>query len=529
MRCPALRFGLAGLYRLCIYVHVDALSKYTGTHVITVSFHALSAKHANFAIRQYKSSHSLVSSQSIGFRHRRNPSCKLTEGESQEDVNGVLWFLRLKFRFSDNLALHGDMDEQLEDFVADCSDDASEVDSCYEFDAARFFDFTRPESPSEAHEADRWFDYSGNYSPSPFILKLKWREDIRVETTNSSLCSNDGESMISSGGNLDSDMDSEGGVSYDNKNGPKSCNDMAYGIPKMKRNSMAMSSKIRSSTFMKPTASHLAKLNGASEVYSCQFSGRCQRPLTKMDGRSSRSPHEVGSCATKRQKLENGYLSKVARLKHQSLLLHKLSKQVRQFDASTFSSKSKVTIPRGPHLETAQRAQKHRSRSSSDSGEHAKSVAPTLKSRPLNRKILKVPPPLQKKNRARSPLSQVNCQVFHSKTSERAKQHSSTNAVNIQNPESISENGTKDVGRQEKYEMRKRVQACRPLVKRDLKLPNDNRASYSPPIELFNKLSLKSEFEGDVISHPRPPQRSKGSKENLPASFNPGLKKSGRT
>ncbi|KAL7003217.1 hypothetical protein U1Q18_004375, partial [Sarracenia purpurea var. burkii] len=53
----------------------------------------------------------------------------------------------------------------MEDFVADYLD-FSEVDYDYEFDADRFFDFTRPESSSETEEAERWFESAGNYPPS---------------------------------------------------------------------------------------------------------------------------------------------------------------------------------------------------------------------------------------------------------------------------------------------------------------------------------------------------------------------------
>lgn len=57
------------------------------------------------------------------------------------------------------------MDEEMEDFIGDCSSPI-EIDLDYEFDAAQFFDFTRPESISEAQEAERWFESASSYPPS---------------------------------------------------------------------------------------------------------------------------------------------------------------------------------------------------------------------------------------------------------------------------------------------------------------------------------------------------------------------------
>ena len=43
---------------------------------------------------------------------------------------------------------------------------AHEIDLDYEFDAARFFDFTRPETPAEAQRAELWFENAPSYPPS---------------------------------------------------------------------------------------------------------------------------------------------------------------------------------------------------------------------------------------------------------------------------------------------------------------------------------------------------------------------------
>lgn len=48
--------------------------------------------------------------------------------------------------------------------------DVREVDLNYEFDAARFFDFTREESPVEAREAELWFESAPSYPSSRQFL-----------------------------------------------------------------------------------------------------------------------------------------------------------------------------------------------------------------------------------------------------------------------------------------------------------------------------------------------------------------------
>lgn len=57
----------------------------------------------------------------------------------------------------------------MEDFI-EVDFVASEIDLDYEFDAARFFDFTRPESISETDEAEHWFESAGSYPPSRKLL-----------------------------------------------------------------------------------------------------------------------------------------------------------------------------------------------------------------------------------------------------------------------------------------------------------------------------------------------------------------------
>lgn len=58
-----------------------------------------------------------------------------------------------------------EMDEEMEDIVM-FTFTAVEIDLDYEFDAARYFDFSREESLAEAREAELWFKSKGSYPPS---------------------------------------------------------------------------------------------------------------------------------------------------------------------------------------------------------------------------------------------------------------------------------------------------------------------------------------------------------------------------
>lgn len=49
---------------------------------------------------------------------------------------------------------------------------AHEVDIDYEFDAARFFDFSREETPVEARRAELWFESAKTYPPSRKPLSI---------------------------------------------------------------------------------------------------------------------------------------------------------------------------------------------------------------------------------------------------------------------------------------------------------------------------------------------------------------------
>ncbi|KAE8724016.1 ERECTA-like 1 [Hibiscus syriacus] len=247
----------------------------------------------------------------------------------------------------------------------------------YEFDAPRCFDFSSPETDWEAKEAELWFNSAESYPPSPFVIKLKWRCDINE----------DGEF-------------SNGSIECDEYSG-EACNGCCGGTQVAKTDSRAKATPSKSSTFMKPTASYLAKQNQSRMGLSNQFQNRLHKSADRFNKSGS-----FNEDATKRQKLEVGYLRKVAHLKHQSKFEHKEPKTVKSLDG--IPTKPKATIPREPELQTARRAQRNRSKNQAESDESAKSKVHSFKALPLNKKILEAPSlPLPKKSLPEPPKFQI--------------------------------------------------------------------------------------------------------------------------
>ncbi|GMI71554.1 TPX2-LIKE PROTEIN 3 [Hibiscus trionum] len=386
-------------------------------------------------------------------------------------------------------------------------EESTEAGKCfdldYEFDAPQCYDFSCLETDSEAKEAQLWFDSAGSYPPSPFVIKLKWRYDI----------SGDGEYGNSS-------------TKCDEYN---ACNRSSDGNMGAKTDSRIKASPSKSSRLMKPTASYLAKQNQSKMAPSNQFQKRLQKIADRFN--KSRSFNEDD--ATKRQKLEVGYLCKVAHLKHQSKFVHKEPKTVRSFDG--IQTKPKVTVPREPELQTARRAQRNRSKDKAESDENAKSKVHLFKARPLNKKILEAPSlPLPKKSLPQPP----EFQVFHLRTSERAKQHASNNAMKVAVYVSTSRNENthlrsfKSINslKEEKHEAVYKSKACAPNKKvTSIKgengvLQNMNQTTATTrlpdelPTELLNKLSLSSELRSGEKSQEKI-AISKGLKENEPGTL----------
>ncbi|KAA3460194.1 protein TPX2-like isoform X1 [Gossypium australe] len=460
-----------------------------------------------------------------------------------------------------------------------------EIDLNYEFDAARFFDFTREESPVEAREAELWFESAPSYPPSPFVTKLVIREESLLENvTTSSKCDedtstlheSDPENMMALGFSAVCTINkgnegTKGGISAHiqkilqnalNKPFQLTSGLTTYNhLPsdKLKTRSKSVKPVPRSSTLMKPTASQLAKQNQPTQVATFQ-------KLHVLNGnRSLGSSSVVESQAAKRQKLEGGLLHKVEEVKQQTTLVHKAPKKDGTKDRNAINTKLRLTIPREPELETAHRAQRIRPKNDTEE-EHVTSVTHRFKARPLNRKILEAPSlPLPKKSVPKLP----EFQEFHLKTQKRAVHLSSalssssthTNAGDkgFEKPCTISANGNEtrearrpsfmDATSQDVCDKKYNFKA-RPLnrkifsskgdigvfrnIKRETTVPmefnfhTEKRVPQNPPIELFSKLSLTAELQpsnGSQMTFSRPTFTSTkvilGSKENRLTSFQP--------
>lgn len=472
------------------------------------------------------------------------------------------------------------MDEEME---VEPVFEVREVDIDYEFEAAMYFDLSRAETQAEASEAELWFDSAKEYPPSPFVTKLVTREDIMLENVNTSPKPKDVESNLDSDGGTGRDfctldvnnkeyegMDRGIFTKLQSGNLQKFLNQpfvlttgMAFyshtstGTLKAKAKSAVKPFFPRSSTLMKPTASQLAKQNRPVQVSGSRF----QMQLVQNNERSLHSSSGAESQAVKRQKLEGGHLRKVTATNQEANLVHKPSKKDETVDKSSVHGRMKITIPREPELETANRAQRIRPKNSTER-EDVKPAARRFKARPLNRKILEAPSlSLPKKSTPKLP----EFQEFRLKTLERAIQHTSSlssSSLNCNNSDKgldkpstfiVAGNGnpsgrpnTMDATKQDGCDVMHNFKA-RPLNKkifsskgdigvfrnnkREATVPmefnfhTEKRIQHNPPTDLFSKLSLTSELQqsnGSRLKLPHPTSMSiKGSKENRLSSFQP--------
>ncbi|KAB2598564.1 hypothetical protein D8674_001484 [Pyrus ussuriensis x Pyrus communis] len=349
------------------------------------------------------------------------------------------------------------MDEEMVEFAREAFE-GDEIDMDYEFDAPKFYDFTRPESDWEAEEAEEWFRSAGGYQPSPFLEKLlNWQKENHPVPIKTSAESKDVEITRCSNSNKTS---AEVSASVDD-NDKEFSNHMAQDTPKTKLKSPGKSPHLsRSSTLMKPTASQLAKQNHQREVHSNRLLRRVAKKLGKLYEKSQNSPPP-----TKRQKLEAGYVRKVAeQLKHQPLWLHKAAKKV-----GADAARPKVTVPKEPNLETANRAQRRRYKFNAKPGEQSK--------------IHRAPPwPSPKK----STIPAAEFQVTNGPDSSNLSENETTE---IKGPNSVH------ALKQEKSEMIYKCVACS-LKNKELKFAIEKRCLKEPPTDLFSKVFCLVHWKG---------------------------------
>ncbi|KAK9668247.1 hypothetical protein RND81_13G044600 [Saponaria officinalis] len=451
--------------------------------------------------------------------------------------------------------------------------DVVELDFEYEFDASRFFDFTRPESVAEARVSELWFDSAPSYPPSPFVAKLFQSEGFYSQNANAlpisqyddSVSLADDDDNISQhemhrhhnepyqekrtnvlqnakSGNLQDSQKQSGCLFGGQPMGFSFYNHLANDMKKTKTKSLAKPYMPRSSTLMKPTASQLAKQKQRQQTIDVRLK-------TGDDMLSSHCGTE--NQASKRQKLDGGLLRKIVDMKQPTSLTHKIPKKDVVPHCMNTQSKLRITIPREPDLETAHRAERVRSTINRE-GEKATSTIGRFKARPLNKKIFEADVCTIPKS---TPHVQ-DFQAFRFRSTERTKHNSTATAtpfcqtmkmLSKANPASTPEISNKDGKRCDSVDAPKLAERqlahsfkARPLdrkiltsrgdlgifrnSKRDVTVPKEfefqtaKRNHQNPPIDLFSKLSLAGEPQQKSCSQPQLLQRScipsKGSKEN---------------
>ncbi|XP_072993416.1 protein TPX2-like isoform X3 [Typha latifolia] len=402
-----------------------------------------------------------------------------------------------------------------------------EIDLDYEFDAARYFDFGRPETQSEAREAELWFATAGSYPPYPLIVKIYSGKDIKLENLRNV-----------------SDLDVAGydysTSAYDNDcAGPETSQPYTKNEGWMSRISMpedvsAIDSKsttngpfFKGSTLMKPTVSQLAKQIRRDELKSAS---RNRKPLTVKSGMLSEDSTDYPLQAAKRQRLEKGHLCKVATVSQHSDLIHKVrEKNIGHGNCHNGLPRLKLTIPREPELETMRRAERLRTRRLRSSiakqlQEEKKPTTYTFRARPLNRKILEPPVlPLPKKSNPR--VMNFKCRTIQHSAGLAAKAENHYTpatqgavAGNNRRPENRAFGSSQlqnDAKKLEEYRKGPPKFKARPLdkkilsskgevgvfrsTKRELTVPKEfkfstsKRCQQTPLTELLNELSLSSQ------------------------------------
>ncbi|XP_072966420.1 protein TPX2-like isoform X4 [Typha angustifolia] len=389
-----------------------------------------------------------------------------------------------------------------------------EIDLDYEFDAARYFDFGRPETQSEAREAELWFATAGSYPPSPLIVKIFSGKDIKLENLRN-VSDLDAAGYDYSTSAYDNDCAGpETSQPYTKNEGWMSHISMPEDVSAIDSKSTTNGPFSKGSTLMKPTASQLAKQIRRDELKSAN---RNRKPLTVKSGMLSEDSTDYPLQAAKRQRLEKGHLCKVATVAQHSDLIHKVrEKNIGHGDCHNGLPRLKLTIPREPELETMRRAERLRTRRLRSSiakqlQEEKKPTTYTFRARPLNRKILEPPVlPLPQKSNPR--VMNFKAENHYTPATQGAV------AGNNRRPENRvfgSSQLKNDAKKLEEYRKGPPKFKARPLdkkilsskgevgvfrsTKRELTVPKEfkfstsKRCQQTPLNELFNELSLNSQ------------------------------------
>ncbi|KFK25111.1 hypothetical protein AALP_AA8G067300 [Arabis alpina] len=327
-----------------------------------------------------------------------------------------------------------------------------EFDIDFEFDAPKFYDFSKPQLDLETEETEHWFKSAGNYPPSPFTINLSPRYEEKHLKISKPIS--------------------------DKYNGFIHYNQTAKNVPKTNQNYKTKTFLRKNSTLTKPTASLLARQNKPLDIYSVQLLSRCQRSLGKFDDKISSlllsmpQPQD-----TKRQKLETGFLRKASRL-DQIHFLHKVPKKG-----------SKVTVPKEPNLKTAQRAARHQFKTNSAPEQISKFSSNMNKTVQESSSTY-----LSKKNTSRS----QDIQAFHLRTSLRAKERSSLQGKIAPSDDRIHSITSKSIGSRKCSKVKESCSLktnCQVYESEISPLDSKKPSKCGEAIEIKHEINFPREFE----------------------------------
>ncbi|KAL8233747.1 hypothetical protein R6Q59_019847 [Mikania micrantha] len=150
------------------------------------------------------------------------------------------------------------MEGIMEDFDEGDPSLSEDIDSDYEFDAPHFYDFSRDD---EAEDDENWFRPANEYPPSPLIVKLRLMKAAKSVAQKTKCRKKEANRKISTSSNSDCENDHKFATREVKIKGVKHHSHIPHGSMKGRSKSIVNLSKQSGSSFMKPTASHLAKQN----------------------------------------------------------------------------------------------------------------------------------------------------------------------------------------------------------------------------------------------------------------------------
>ncbi|KAJ3672487.1 hypothetical protein LUZ60_007208 [Juncus effusus] len=373
------------------------------------------------------------------------------------------------------------MDEEMGEAREEVQREGFEIDVEYEFDAPKYFDLRGEEPVMEASRAERWFETAESYPPSPLIMKIILEQNASFQEEESEENPTTPEPNYS----IQEELPQDGDKKTQIKTKGPFC---------------------KISTFMKPTASHLAKQIHKSETRTIHRLNPVRNFGISADSK------DCTVQAAKRQRLERGHISKGIGAA-QPDLIHK----IREKNENVGFSKLKITIPREPDLQTMRRAERFRARRGLANGKQ-----PQQENNNNNN------------NNNTQNFAQINSRFSNKKeisfTSKSRLEHNISHQLQIN-----SENKKQEESRVNLFKFKagpsdKKVVSSNVDISRNTKLnttipkefnfSTSRRCQHPPPLtELFNKLGITNEAKHHASTSKNSSlpkiSISKDSKENI--------------